>query len=38
MYTTELAAERIRRALAIAKAIGVPDFTVNARTHPCSRR
>ena len=38
MYTTEVAAERIGRALAIEKAIGVSDFTVNARTHPCSQR
>ena len=32
MYPAEVAAERIRRALATAKAIGVPDFTINART------
>ena len=32
MYPTEVAAERIRRALATAKAIRVPDFTINART------
>lgn len=32
IYPAEVAAERIRRALATAKAIGVPDFMINAHT------
>ncbi|KEF59800.1 uncharacterized protein A1O9_04648 [Exophiala aquamarina CBS 119918] len=31
LYSPEMAAERVRRALAIAKKKGIPDFVVNAR-------
>lgn len=37
MYPAEVAAERIRRALATAKATGVPDDQYSYG-HPCSRR